>query len=142
MPGDESKKKFEAKLSNLQSMMELIQSSAELVGFDKKDMNKIQLASEEALVNVISYAYPKDAPGVVEITCIANVNKTLVITIQDQGLEFNPLEHQDVDTTAPLEERYIGGLGIFFFLQTMDRLDYSRNGNFNTLTMLKNFSPR
>ena len=128
---------FDAKLKNLHKMMEFITDLATKVGFCEKDMHKIQLASEEALVNVISYAYPPLENGKVEILCTFKIGKHISITIKDKGLPFNPLEHCKVNVKASIEERKPGGLGIFFFLKAMDELEYQRKEGCNLLFMKK-----
>jgi serine/threonine-protein kinase RsbW len=57
--------------------------------------------------------------------------------VEDDGQPFNPLEAPEVDTTKPLEERTIGGLGIHLVRKLMDGLDYQRQGDRNLLTMKK-----
>jgi serine/threonine-protein kinase RsbW len=131
---------FEAKLSNLHKMLKHIDKIANNVGFSDKDLHKIQLASEEALVNVISYAYPPNSQGRVDVKCEFRIKRYLTIIIKDNGLIFNPLDHCKVDVNAPLEKRKIGGLGIFFFLKAMDELEYHREGDFNFLKMTKRVS--
>ena len=139
MPGDKmhSVKIFKAKLSNLRSMLEYIEVMAKTLGFSNKDFHKIQLASEEVLVNIISYAYPRKSSGSIEINCNIQNGYGITIKIKDQGAAFNPLKVKTIDTTLSAEKRPVGGLGIFFFLNVMDEFNYERSGNCNILTMTK-----
>ncbi len=125
-----------AELENLQSMLKFIRDGAEKLGLESKKMNQIQMASEEALANVISYAYP-DAPGNVEITHSIEEGKRLVIQIVDWGIAFDPLSRPDPDAETPMEEREIGGWGIFMMKKIMDEVHYKREGDRNILILVK-----
>ena len=97
---------------------------------------QIKLALEEAVTNVILYAYPdkKDQDIRIDMSC---ENKRLTIVITDTGIAFNPLERQEPDLTLSLEERPIGGLGIFLVKQLMTEVTYSHSDGKNILTMTK-----
>ena len=104
---------------------------------EHKVVYKIELALEELLVNVASYAY---APGhgIIDISYEIEDNpRTIVITIVDQGKAFNPLEMEDPDITLPSDERRIGGLGVFIVKNTMDELTYDRKDDKNILVVKK-----
>jgi len=132
----EEKRVFPAQLENLHPMMAFIAESSRKKGFDDKTVEKILLAAEEALVNVISYAYP-DSPGDIEIICSVK-DDDMIFVFKDNGVPFNPLEDvEEVDVTAPLEERSIGGLGVFMIKQVMDDVSYQRENDMNILSMTK-----
>ena len=124
---------FPAKLENLQKMQAFIRQEAEQCGFAAGELNKIQLAGEEALVNVINYAYPGKEGGL-EISCLAR-NGGMEIEISDSGISFNPLNLPEPDINMPLEQRKIGGLGIYMIRKLMDQVTYSRDGEYNKLKM-------
>jgi serine phosphatase RsbU (regulator of sigma subunit)/anti-sigma regulatory factor (Ser/Thr protein kinase) len=126
---------FPAKLENLPHMFAFIREGAGRQGFVHEHIDKIQLACEEALVNVISYAYPK-APGDIEITYL-NSTSYLEICIIDAGIPFDPLSLPEPDIHKPIEERTIGGLGIFMMKKIMDEVRYERKGDRNILTLTK-----
>jgi anti-sigma regulatory factor (Ser/Thr protein kinase) len=129
---------FTATISNLRAMLEHIEVMAGTVGFSDKGFHKIQLASEEVLVNIINYAYPEGgASNSIEINCKVKKNHSMSVIFKDKGVHFNPLEAEKIDTTLPLEKRSIGGLGIFFFLNVMDDFKYERKKNTNILTITK-----
>ncbi len=125
-----------AKLENLEAMMEFIRKAAIDQGFDTKQINHIELASEEVLVNIINYAYP-DRTGDIEITLTPQENKGLEIKVIDWGLAFDPLSLPEPDTCAPLEERKIGGLGVYLLRKLMDEVYYKREDSRNILTFVK-----
>ena len=131
-----AKMTISAKLENLGAMLDLIRNGAEQQGFSKKDVNKILVAAEEALVNVISHAYP-DGAGNVEIKCEAGGAEGLVIEIMDWGIPFDPLSLPTPDTNAPAEKRNIGGLGVHIMRNIMDEVSYKREENRNVLTLVK-----
>ncbi|PKL44940.1 MAG: ATP-binding protein [Candidatus Riflebacteria bacterium HGW-Riflebacteria-2] len=132
------KSSYPAKLENLNDMLGFILGYASEQGFDDKKAGKIRLAMEEILVNIISYAYPEKS-GSIDIDCSpAEGDKTgITIEVKDLGVPFNMLEKEDPDITLPMEDRQIGGLGIFFAKQIMDSLTYERSGNANILRLTK-----
>lgn len=125
-----------AKLENLESMLEFINKGATDLGFDNKKINQIRLASEEALVNIINYAYP-GKEGDIEITCASKEGKELELKIVDWGIPFNPLTMPEPDITIPLEKRETGGLGVYMIRKIMDEVDYERRQDRNILTLVK-----
>lgn len=96
----------------------------------------IHLVCEELVVNVVSYAYENEADGFLTIR-IDKTDDTLSIQFVDGGVAFNPLEKEQPDTTLALEDREIGGLGIFLTKQMMDEVTYQRVDNENVLTIKK-----
>ena len=130
-------KVFSAKLEELHPMLDFISHIAEHQGFPKNEIDRIQMASEEALVNVIHYAYP-NGTGELEITCTVLEGNTLEIIVKDKGLPFNPLkDSEEVNVNATAEERRIGGLGVLMIRNLMDHVGYERLDNSNVLTMRK-----
>ena len=108
----------------------------EAVGFDMSTTMKMNLAIEEAVVNVMNYAYPADVKGEVRIQAEVN-DVRLKFTISDDGMPFDPTEKPDADITLPVEERSIGGLGIHLVRQIMDSINYERIDNQNIFTLRK-----
>ena len=106
------------------------------VGFNQDDMMKILVAVEEAVVNVMKYAYPHGLPGDVTIEAASN-DLRLKFTIIDSGMPFDPTVQTAVDTTLSADERRIGGLGIHIMRQNMDSINYERIDNLNVLTLRK-----
>ena len=108
----------------------------EIVGFDMSTTMSLNLALEEAVVNVMSYAYPSGTTGNVNIEAMAN-DKRLKFVISDWGTPFDPTAEKEVDTTLSAEERPIGGLGIHLVRQIMDSINYERIDGMNVLTLRK-----
>ena len=96
----------------------------------------VRLACEEVIVNIISYAYPAGVDGYIELDITRESNE-LRIEICDGGKPFNPVERQAPDVTQHLDDRDIGGLGIYLVLQTMDRVTYLYEEGRNKLVLIK-----
>ena len=110
----------------------------EIAGFDMSTTMSINLALEEAVVNVMSYAYPAGTVGNVNIEAVANDTR-LKFIISDWGTPFDPTAEKEVDTSLSAEERPIGGLGIHLVRQIMDSINYERIDGKNVLTLRKKF---
>ena len=108
----------------------------EAVGFNPAVTMQMNLALEEAVVNVMNYAYPPGIRGKVTIDASAN-DVRLKFTIIDSGRPFDPTVQADVDTTLSVKERPIGGLGIHIVRQIMDSINYERIDGQNVLTLRK-----
>lgn len=94
----------------------------------------VNLALEEALANVIMYAYPKGVQG--EVTLSTNIKgKDILMEIKDEGAPFDPLQQQEANLDVPLEERQIGGLGIHLIKEIMNEVNYVYKDGKNVLTM-------
>ena len=109
----------------------------EAVGMDMSTTMQMNLAIEEAVVNVMEYAYPQGETGEVTIE-VSVADGLLDINIIDSGAPFDPTQKSDPDTSLPVEERSIGGLGIFLVRQVMDTVSYRRDNGKNILTFTKN----
>ena len=92
----------------------------------------INLVLEEAVTNIIFYAFENKAEHEIEITIALN-NRQLEITIVDDGKPFDPTQKAQPDITLPAEDRAIGGLGIFLIQKMMDEVIYRRKNNHNLL---------
>ena len=112
----------------------------ETVGFDMSTTMSLNLAIEEAVVNVMNYAYPEGVRGDVNIEAQAD-DKQLKFTISDRGIPFDPTAKGEVDTTLAAEDRPIGGLGIHLVRQIMDSINYERTDGKNVLTLIKKLEP-
>jgi len=124
-----------AHLSSLQKSIDFVSSFSHKAGFDLKRIREVELCVEEVLVNIFHYAYP-GAPGEVAVSCRIDPGKSLLIEIEDAGIPFNILSASDPDIKANIDERQIGGLGIFFVRQLMDGVEYRRVDNKNFLFLL------
>ena len=106
----------------------------EMIGLPQELNMPINLALEEAVSNVMLYAYPGKS-GQVLVEC--DKSDKLVFTITDSGVPFDPTQQEDPDVTQSAEDRPIGGLGIFLVRQIMDEVRYERKDDKNILTLVK-----
>lgn len=98
---------------------------------------KIRLSIEEAVENVVRYAY-EDGHGWIEVgTDLDKDGLMLTIVLKDAGVPFNPLAKDDPDITLGVDDREIGGLGIFLCKNLMDDINYNYSEGCNVLTMKK-----
>ena len=96
----------------------------------------LNLVLEEAVSNVIYYAYGEEKQK--EISLMAKMSENnLIFVLTDSGKEFDPTKAPDADITLSAEEREIGGLGIFLIRQIMNLVEYQRIDGKNVLTMGK-----
>jgi anti-sigma regulatory factor (Ser/Thr protein kinase) len=137
--GNRKNKHFvvENQIGELSSLAGKIEKLAEEWELSPAITMNINLVVEEALTNVIFYAFADNNKHEIEIT-ISLENKRLTIKITDDGIPFNPLEKEQPDINLPAEERPVGGLGIFLMSQVMDEMHYNRQRNHNILTLNKN----
>ncbi len=103
---------------------------------DDKAMG-LNLALEEAVVNVMNYAYPGEQDMPVDLTCDIQKDR-LVFVLDDHGIAFDPTAKEDPDITLDADERPIGGLGILLVKKFMDSVSYERVEGHNRLTMVMN----
>ena len=123
-------------INTIPQLSEFIDLNCEELGVDMVDTMNINLALEEAVVNVMSYAYPEGTEGTVDIELTTD-RKDMVFTITDSGTPFDPTQKEEVDTTLSAEERPIGGLGIHLVRKLMDDISYQYVDNKNVLTLKK-----
>ena len=100
----------------------------------------INLALEEAVSNVMLYAYPDRTDGKVFVEYLevpTEQGRQMIFTISDSGIPFDPTQKSEADITLSAEERAIGGLGIHLVRQLMDQIIYERIDDKNILTLIK-----
>ena len=117
-------------------LAEFVESICEQAGLDMGITMNINLAMEEAVVNVMNYAYPLGTQGKIVIEAMAD-DQRVKFVIVDQGAPFDPTTKEDVDTTLSIDDRPTGGLGIHLIRQIMDTINYERKGKNNVLTLCK-----
>ena len=115
---------------------EFVTGVTDALAMDEAISMQLDLALEEAVVNVMSYAYQSGKKGSIDIEAKADDMK-LIFVIRDSGIPFDPTAKEDADTTLSADERPIGGLGIFLVRQLMDSINYERVDGQNVLTLIK-----
>lgn len=124
-------------IQQIPQLAEFVETIAEEKQLDQSLAMSLNLALEEAVTNVILYAYPKGADGLVDVEAILKPH-SLEFIITDSGVPFDPTAVPEADVTLSADERPIGGLGIYLVNKLMDELHYQRIDDKNVLSMKKN----
>ena len=130
------KKRFNPIKDKSSEIIEFLMASPDMPT-DETLCFKIRLSVEEAVENVVRYAYEGGIGWLEAGTSLSHDGLTLTIELRDAGVPFNPLDREDPDITLSAEEREVGGLGIFLCKQMMDSLNYRYEDGNNILTMTK-----
>ena len=117
-------------ISEISKLATFIDEVGEEMSLSPELIFNLNLVLEEAVSNVILYAYPKEEHQ--EISLSAQI-----FVLTDSGKEFDPTLAPDADITLSAEERQIGGLGIFLIRQIMNTVEYQRINGQNVLTLAK-----
>ncbi len=129
----------EATISNIEKVTDFVNEELERLDCPIKAQMQIDIAIDELFSNIANYAYhPETGSATVQI----EVNEeplSVILTFMDNGKPYDPLKRQDPDTTAPLEERDMGGLGIYIVKQSMDDISYEYRDGMNILKIKKKF---
>ena len=96
----------------------------------------LNLVLEEAVVNIINYAYPKEEHQSIYLSASLHEG-SVIFVLTDTGKEFDPTMVPDADISLSAEDRQIGGLGIFLIRQIMNEVKYERIEGKNVLTLEK-----
>lgn len=123
-------------VKQVEKLATFVDGVCEEMGFDMALTMQLNLAIEEAVVNVMNYAYPAGTTGKIDIEAQAN-DVRIKFTITDSGIPFDPTAKEEIDTSLSAEERPIGGLGIHLVRQLMDSINYERTNGHNVLTLRK-----
>ncbi len=106
-------------------------------GVGTEDIYAVNLVLDEVITNIVSYGYPDD--GAHEIAVAVTVDdRRITVVVRDDGRPFDPTEQAPaVDVDSDLEDRSIGGLGLFFVRQMMTSVAYRRDGTTNEVTLVR-----
>lgn len=126
-------KTYAATLEILPEMIGFVTETARSMGVHPKRVMHLELAMEEAVANICSYAYAVP-PGEVTIR-IERDNEVVRIELMDAGIPFDPLGLEEPDIKSEIENRDVGGLGIFLMRRMLDEMRYSRQDGQNILTL-------
>lgn len=129
----------EATPENLGRVMAFVEENMETAGAGMKAQMQVAIAVEELYINIAKYAYKKlGKPGMAKVRFeIKDDPARAYITFIDQGMHYDPLAKADPDVTLSVEERPIGGLGIFMVKKSMDDMFYEYKDGSNILTIVK-----
>jgi len=126
-----------AELESLQDFRAFITECCAKYNVPADTVLDLKLAVDEACTNIVTHGYQDMDPGSVILSFWIEPARILV-QITDFGHAFEPVEAPMPDLEAALEDRELGGLGLFLIYQTMDNIDYQSSQEGNTLTFTKN----
>ena len=101
----------------------------------------LNLSLEEVVSNIIRHGYGERDDGEVSLA-IHLAPEALVVIVDDDGVPFNPLDLPAPNLTGPVEEREVGGLGVYLVRQLMDEVEYRNEQGRNILRLMKRITPR
>ena len=127
-----------ATVENIETVTDFVNEQLEAMDCPMKAQMQIDVAIDELFSNIAYYAYnPEIGQATVRVE-VAEDPLAVVITFIDNGIPYDPLAKADPDTTLSLEERQIGGLGIYMVKKTMDDITYEYQDGKNILKIKKN----
>ena len=127
----------EAKKENLDRVIGFVDEILEAYNCPIKTQMQVDVAVEEVFVNISSYAYETDNGKATIRADVSEDPLSVVLTFLDNGVPFDPLKKEDPDITLSINERPIGGLGIFMVKKSMDDVHYEYKDGQNILTIRK-----
>ena len=128
---------IEAVLENVDTVIDFIDEQLAEYGCGMKEKMAIDVAADELFTNIASYAYNLEKGNVTVRVEVFEDPLTVEITFIDNGVPYDPLAKADPDTTLSVEDRPIGGLGIFIVKKSMDAVNYEYKEGRNILTIRK-----
>ena len=128
---------IDAKLSNLEEVLDFVNRHLKKVNCPEKTRIQVDIAVEEICVNIAHYAYnPEVGKATIRVE-LSEKPLTISLTFMDNGKPYDPLSRKDPDVTLNSEQRQIGGLGIYMVKKSMDDIQYSYKNGTNMLTFKK-----
>jgi serine/threonine-protein kinase RsbW len=129
---------FSATIDNLHTMLKFIRAHSEESGLNEDLIAKVELALEEALVNIIKHGFVDSVPGTIKVNCHILPQKGIQIIIMDDGIPYNPLLNPPKkDLTKIMESELSGGYGIYLITRIMDEVFYEHKNGLNCLSLIK-----
>lgn len=129
-------------MEHLPKVMSLTGRVLKAAGCGEDDRRHIDISVEEIFTNIASYAY-KEGEGTVwmewDVRETGGEQKEIVIRFEDEGVPYNPFARKDPDLTLPVEERPVGGLGVYMVKQFMDDASHCYENGRNVTVIKKRF---
>ena len=123
-------------ISEINKLSEFVEEIGNELSLAPDVVFNLNLVLEEAVVNIINYAYPKEDHQSIYLSATLHEG-SIILVLTDTGVEFDPTMAPEADITLSAEERPIDGLGIFLIRQIMNEVRYDRIDGKNVLTMEK-----
>ena len=136
--------KVEATIENLAKVFTFLQESLDKCDMPPKVKRQIKLCVEEVYMNITHYAYnPEVGSAKIGVDVVGGDEQSrVIISFADEGKPYDPLKRDDPDLELSLDERPIGGLGIYLVKTTMDNVAYEHKDGQNVLTIEKDFEKK
>jgi anti-sigma regulatory factor (Ser/Thr protein kinase) len=131
MAGASESLSITASLESLKPATDFVHRGANHAEFSGERMGVLDLVFEELFVNVANYAYPSGTQGTVQITWSVPEPRLLAVELADEGAAFDPFARPDPELSDSLDDRPVGGLGIFLVRQMTRSCEYRREGGRN-----------
>ena len=127
-------------LSELARIAEAIEAHGESHGWPAKWIMNVNLSLDELITNIVSYGYQDSEEHEIRVT-LTDHSGSLVVVLEDDGIAFDPFTTApEPDLEASVEERRIGGLGVYFVKTLMDEATHERVDNHNRITLIQRTS--
>lgn len=128
---------LEATIENIERVTDFVNEQLETIDCPMKVQMQIDIAIDELFSNIARYAYrPETGPATVRVE-VCEAPPSVIITFIDHGIPYDPLKKKDPDTSLSLDEREIGGLGIYLVKKSMDDVTYEYKDGRNILRITK-----
>ena len=129
---------IDATIKNIEQVTAFVDEQLRVLDCPMKTQVQIDIAIDELFGNIARYAYNPEVGSATVRVEVCEDPVSVVITFIDNGMPYNPLAKEDPDVTLSLEERGIGGLGIYMVKKTMDDIVYEYKDGKNILKIKKN----
>jgi len=139
VPADRLSLRVTNQLSEIPRLAGLVLAFCAAQGLPEAVAFRFNLAFEEILTNTIKYGYDAAGPREIAIELRREAGR-VVAEVTDDARPFDPTRAPPPDLDGTLEERAIGGLGLYLISQMLDEVAYRRDGAHNRLTLVKNLS--
>ena len=123
-------------LAEVDRVAETVEAFARDHGLSDRICMAVSLALHEHLTNIVNYAFEDALRHEIGVR-LELAGDRVIAEVRDDGRPYNPLSRPEVDTSVPIDERPIGGLGVHFLRRLMDDLSYQRVGGTNLLRLEK-----
>ena len=128
---------IEATVGNIPVITDFVDRELEALACPLKAQMQIDMAVDEVFSNIAFYAYHPETGDVTVRIETEEDPLSVVLTFIDHGIPYNPLERKDPDVSLPVDERPVGGLGIFLVKKVMDGISYEHRDGRNILILKK-----
>jgi serine/threonine-protein kinase RsbW len=126
-----------ASLAAIEEIGAYLGAVAEEAGLSRRDGYRLRLAVDELATNIIVHGYQESGIAGQLVVRAEPIDEGVVVTLEDTGPAFDPrtIEMPEADLTLSLDERSVGGLGVFLAIKSVDAFDYERRGDRNVTTL-------